>query len=229
MLDTNLDLLVLSHLVRIVLVVLVGVHLQVVESKLLLYPLLESRTLLQGQAVTLRNDGNDIDEFRQLLQHDNVDGLEGVTRGLDEEEAAVNAGVLQVTLALSGQLLAEVCTVLVLDVLDNGIPASVVVDEVAVAGSIDDVQAKSHAVFLDDMGDRLDLSGGTDWVVGGHATLGVHEMRRKDGVDQCGFPETGLTCLHQSLPNGSQTLQGLNVPTQMTLNWKPRLSSLRSI
>ena len=43
--------------------------------------------------------------------------------GLDEEQAAVNTSILDVTLTLSGEFLAEVCRVLILDVLDNGVPA----------------------------------------------------------------------------------------------------------
>ena len=48
---------------------------------------------------------------------------------------------------------------LVLDVLDNGIPATVVVNEVAVTGSVNNVQAQSHAILLNDVGDSLDLAG----------------------------------------------------------------------
>lgn len=43
--------------------------------------------------------------------------------GLDEEQAAVDAGVLDVTLALGGELLAQVGRVLVLNVLHDGVPA----------------------------------------------------------------------------------------------------------
>jgi hypothetical protein len=46
-----------------------------------------------------------------------------MTRGLDEKQAAVNTGILDVTLTLSSEFLAEVCRVLILDVLDNGVPA----------------------------------------------------------------------------------------------------------
>ena len=45
--------------------------------------------------------------------------------GLDEEQAAVNTSILDVTLTLSGEFLAEVCRVLILDVLDNGVPADI--------------------------------------------------------------------------------------------------------
>jgi len=40
--------------------------------------------------------------------------------------------------------------VLVLDVFDDGIPASLVVDLVSVAGGVDDVETELDAVFGDD-------------------------------------------------------------------------------
>ena len=43
---------------------------------------------------------------------------------VDEVEAAVNAGVLDVAVALGRKLLAQVRAVLVLDVLDNRVPAT---------------------------------------------------------------------------------------------------------
>lgn len=63
----------------------------------------------------------------------------------------MDAGILDVALSLSGELLAEVCRVLVLDVLHNWIPASVVVDLVAVTWGIDNVQAETNTVLLDDV------------------------------------------------------------------------------
>jgi hypothetical protein len=183
-----------SSLLGVVLVVVVGVHAQVVELELLLYPLLEGSTLLEGQAVALGNDGNDVDELAQLLEHNNVNGLERVARGLDEEQAAVDAGVLEVSLTLGSELLAEVGTVLVLDVLDNGVPATLVVDQVTVAGCIDNVQAQTHAVLLNDVRDGVDRGRGAWLLIGLEATLAVHQMRREDGVDKCRLAETGLTC-----------------------------------
>lgn len=76
-----------------------------------------------------------------------------VTRWLNEEQAAVDASVLDVALALGGELLSEVGRVLILDVFDDGIPASVVVDLVSVARGIDDVEAESDAVLLNDCND----------------------------------------------------------------------------
>lgn len=71
-----LDLGIDGPLLIVELVVIVGVHLQVVESKLLLDPLLERLTLLEGEGVGLGDDGDDIDNVRQLLQNDDIDGLE---------------------------------------------------------------------------------------------------------------------------------------------------------
>ena len=85
---------------------------------------------------------------------------------VDEKEAAVDTRVLDVAVADCGKLLAEVRAVLVLDVLDNGVPAAVVVDEVAIAGCIDNVQAQTHAVLFDDVRDGVDLGGASDGFVG---------------------------------------------------------------
>ena len=122
---------------------------------------------------------------------------------------------------------------LVLDVLDNWVPASVVVDLVAVTWGINNVQAQTNSVFLDDVGDGLDFSGRSYWLIGGESSFGVNQVGRKDGVDQCRLSETGLTCE----PTKSEcahicyitTFHVLYIPTQITLNWKPRFKSLRSI
>jgi hypothetical protein len=124
-----------------------------VESELLLDALLKSLTLLEGERVGLSDDGHDIDDVGQLLQDNDIDGLEAaewkwfrvstgrlngsynlrveearqdsrMAGGLDEEQAAVDTGILDIALTLSSKLLAKVCRVLILDVLDNGVPAS---------------------------------------------------------------------------------------------------------
>jgi len=59
---------------------------------------------------------------------------------LNEEQAAVDSGVLQIPLTLSGELLAQIRRVLVLDVLDNRVPAALVVDQIAVAWGVDNVE-----------------------------------------------------------------------------------------
>lgn len=74
-----------------------------------------------------------------------------MARRLDEEQAAVDTGILDVSFSLSSEFLSEVCRVLVLDVLDNWIPASVVVNLVAIAGGIHNVQPQTDTVLLDDV------------------------------------------------------------------------------
>ena len=94
--NDGFDLSVHSSLFRIVLLVLVGVHPDVVEGKLLLDAVLELLTLLECERVGLCNDGNDVDGLAQLLEDDNVNGLETVAGGRDEVETAVDAGILDV-------------------------------------------------------------------------------------------------------------------------------------
>lgn len=172
--------------------IVVREHLEVVESKLLLDALLESGSLLDGQGVGLGDDGHNVDNVGELFQDYDVDGLEGVARGLDEEEAAVDAGVLDVTLSLGCELLSQVSGVLILDVLDDRVPAAVVVDEVAVPGGVDDVEAQPDAVLLDDVGNTLNLRGGSDGLVRLQATLGVDEVRGEDGVDESRLAQSSL-------------------------------------
>ena len=193
-LRTYLDLAVHSRLLAVILLVVVRIHSDVVERKLLLYAVLEHLPLLQSQAITLGNDRHHVHRLAQLLQHHNVNRLQGMAGRADEVETAVDARVLNVPLTLRGQLLAQVGAVLVLDVLDDGVPAAVIVDQVAVAGGVDDVQAETYAVLLNDVGDGVDLGSAADGLVGGEAALGVDEVGGEDGVDQGGLAETGLAC-----------------------------------
>lgn len=53
----------------------------------------------------------------------------------------MNASVLNISFTLSSKLLSKVCGVLIFDVLDNRIPASVVVDLITVAWGINNVES----------------------------------------------------------------------------------------
>lgn len=57
-------------------IVVIGVHLQVVESEFLLDSLLEGLALLEGQRVGLGDNRDDIDDVGQLLQDNNVNGFQ---------------------------------------------------------------------------------------------------------------------------------------------------------
>lgn len=88
----------------------------------------------------------------------------------------MNASVLDVALSLCCELLAQVRGVLILDVLDDGIPAAVVVDEIAIARGVDNVESQSHAVLLDDMGDSLNLGGAADRLIGLQSSLRIDQV-----------------------------------------------------
>jgi hypothetical protein len=77
------------------------------------------------------------------------------------------------------------------------------------------------------VGDSLDFGGLSDGLIDGEPALAVNEVRGKNGVDQRRLSETGLSCRELSDMAGKWG-KG-DVPTQMMLNWKPRLSSFLSI
>lgn len=83
---------------------------------------------------------------------------------------------------------------LILDVLDDGVPAAVVVNQITIARRVNDVQSKTHTVLLDDVGNRVNLGGGADRLVGHHSTLRVDQMRRENSVDQGRFAQSSLAC-----------------------------------
>lgn len=74
----HLDLSIDSPLLVIKLIVVVGVHLQVVERKLLLDALLKGLALLEGQRVGLGNHRDHIDNVGELLQNHNINRLEAI-------------------------------------------------------------------------------------------------------------------------------------------------------
>lgn len=122
------------------------------ERKFLLDSLLEHLAFLESERIGLGDHGNNIDDIRQLLQNNDVNGLESIdiqndqslhalndrhmghdsrmARGLDEKQAAVDTGILDITVTLSSKFLAEVCRMLVLDVLHNRVPTECVISSI---------------------------------------------------------------------------------------------------
>jgi hypothetical protein len=78
--NDGLDLSVHSSLLRVVLLVLVRVHPDVMECELLLDAVLELLALLKREGVGLCDDRNNVDSLAQLLKDDNIDGLKTVAR-----------------------------------------------------------------------------------------------------------------------------------------------------
>lgn len=53
------------------------------------------------------------------------------------------------------------------------------------------------------MGDGLDLGGRSDGLIGGETALGIHQVGGEDGVDEGGFPQSGLSCREEISPTCS--------------------------
>ena len=75
-----LDIGVHGALFLVLLVIVVGVHAQIVKSEFFLYALFESLAFLEGERVGLGDDRDDVDDVRELLEHDDVNGLEAKHR-----------------------------------------------------------------------------------------------------------------------------------------------------
>lgn len=86
---------------------------------------LEVESLINSERVGLGDDWNDIDDLAELFHNDHVNRAETVAGGVDKEQAAVNTRVLDITVALSGELFSEVGRMLVLDVFNDGVPARI--------------------------------------------------------------------------------------------------------
>ena len=139
-------------LVLVVVVIFKGIALDAVVGHLVPDRLLEAVSLVEGQAVRFGNDGYDIDDVCELLHDDNVDGFQAVPAGPDKVQAAVNARVDNVPVAHRSELLAEVGRVLVLDVLDDGVPAGMASQESAGASAFDSGSLEKPEQLLGDPG-----------------------------------------------------------------------------
>lgn len=87
-----------------------------------------------------------------------------MTGGLDEVDTCVHTVVNNVH-TVDSVLSLEVRIEALLNVLDNGAPRVIVVDEVSESGGIDNGQTEANAVLLDISADRLDRDGLGDNVV----------------------------------------------------------------
>jgi len=155
-------------------------------------PIFKAQSLVDSKRVGFRNDRDDIHDLAQLLHNNHIDGAKTVTGRVDEEETAVNSGILDVTVPLSGEFLSEVGRVLVLDVLDDRIPTALVVNLVTISRRVDDVQPKFDPILRDDMRNSLDFSRLPYRLIMLQTTLRVNEMRSEDGVDESALPKSSL-------------------------------------
>lgn len=94
----------------------------------------------------------------QALHDLNIQGLQRVTRGLDEEDAGMDTvihNVHAVDLVLSIQVSIEA----LLNVVHDGSPRLVVVDKITEARGVDDSQSETNTGLLDICADGLDGHG----------------------------------------------------------------------
>lgn len=170
-----------------------GVEADVVVNEFRTNLLLEREPLFHRQTVRLRDNRHYVHNLAQLLQHDNVNRTQRMSRRIDEEQRAVNPSVLNVTISHRRQLFSEIRAVLVLDVFDDGVPAIVIIDLVTVSGRVDDVQPQPDTVFHDNMGNGMDFRCLANFVVRSEPPLRVNQVRREKRVDQGRLSQTSLT------------------------------------
>jgi len=127
--------------------------------------------------------------------HDfDVEGLQSMACRLDEVNAGVNPVVDNIH-AVDLVLCVQIGVITELDILHNGAPGVVVVDEVAKAGCVHHSQAKSHPVLLDVGADGLDGYGlGNDIESRTFALSWRIERGVEEGVDQRGLAKSRFTC-----------------------------------
>ena len=90
----------------------------------------------------------------KLLHHLNVQRLQRVARGLDEVDNSVDAVVHDVH-AVDLVLGVKVGIEPLFNVLNDGVPRLIVVDEITEAGGIDNGQPQANAVLLNVSADGL--------------------------------------------------------------------------
>jgi len=140
-------------------------------------------SLVEGQAIGFGDDGDDIDYLGEFLHDDNVDGTKGMSAWVNKEKTTVNSGILNVTFTRGGQFFTQVRAVLILDVLDNCVPAIFIIDQISESRSVDDVETQTDAVFSDNMGHGVNLGRRSDVFVRFKPSLGVYEVRGEKSVD----------------------------------------------
>lgn len=65
---------------------------------------------------------------------------------------------------------------LILNVLDDWIPASIIVDLISITWGINNIESQLYAILLDDVGNGLDFGGRSYWLIGGESALRIDQM-----------------------------------------------------
>lgn len=157
------------------------------------YSRLERGDLLVGQGIGLGNDRDQVDLGVQPLHDLDVQRLQGVARGLDEEDAGVDAVVHNVH-AVHLVLGIKVGVETLLNVVNDWPPGLVIVDKVAKAGRVNHCQPQTNTRLLNIGADRLDSDGLRDDVEArALGLLGGVQRSVEESVDKCRLSEAGFT------------------------------------
>ena len=92
----------------VLLIIIIRVHPQIMKGKFFLNAFFEGHTFFKGEGIGFSDHGDNIDHIRELLQDYDVNRLESVARGLDEEEAAMDTSILYVAFSLRSEFFSEV-------------------------------------------------------------------------------------------------------------------------
>jgi hypothetical protein len=74
----------------------------------------EYLSFIKSQTIGFGDHRDDIDNFRKLFHDDDVNGAKGMSTRINEKEAAVDSGILDITFTSCGEFLSQISTVLVL-------------------------------------------------------------------------------------------------------------------
>lgn len=158
--------------------------------------MLELSQVLWGECIGLGNNWNQVDASAQTLHDFNVKRLQGVASWADEVETGVDS---EINLLRSPWLLLleHVALMLIIQELDDWLPAVPVVHVVAETRSINDGQADlEELLFQLGLGD-LNLNGLVDLLRVTSAVVGVVlDGGAEEGVDEGGFAQARLACHH---------------------------------
>lgn len=152
--------------------------------------------LLIREGIRLGNDGNQVDLGMKTTHDLDVQGLQRVSSRLDEEDTGVDAVVHDIH-AVDLVLSVEIGIKTLLDVVNDGAPRLIVVDEVTEAGRIDNSETEANTSFFNVGADGLNGNGlGNDVEARALALLGRVQGGVEEGVDEGRLAQTRFTNNH---------------------------------
>ena len=173
-------------------------HLRGEFSARLTYPLLELGKIGWAQGVCLCHYWDKVDARAETLHDLNVQRLESVASRADEVQASMHS---QVDLLRSARLLLlqHVALMLIIQELNDRLPAVPVVHVVTETWGIDDRESDFEELLFQLRFGDLDLDGLVDLLGVAATVVGVVlDGGREEGVDEGGLAQARFTCYHDS-------------------------------